>query len=83
VRAQAARLRARLPQYDADEELITAERIFRQLGARFHVALVLAQRAERLPSDEAEPLLAEAHETFERLRATAGAASPASRQTLA
>jgi class 3 adenylate cyclase/tetratricopeptide (TPR) repeat protein len=70
VHAQAARLRARLPEHDAEQELLIAERIFRDLEAPFHVAVVQLQRAERLPTDEAEPLLAEARETFERLRAT-------------
>jgi tetratricopeptide (TPR) repeat protein len=58
VRAQAARLRARLPEYDAEAELETAERIFRELGAQYHLALVLAQR---------DPDNAEAREIFERL----------------
>jgi tetratricopeptide (TPR) repeat protein len=58
IRAQAARLRARLPEYDAEAELETAERLFRELDAQFHVALVLAQR---------DPSSDEARETFERL----------------
>ena len=73
VRAQAARLRARLPEYDAAAELATAERLFRELDAQFHVGLVLAQRGE----------IDEASETFERLGATAATASLASRQSLA
>jgi tetratricopeptide (TPR) repeat protein len=58
VRAQAARLRARLPEHDTDAELATAERLFRELDAQFHLALVQAQR---------DPSSAEAQETFERL----------------
>ena len=69
VRAQAARQRARLPEYDAETELLGAEQAFRELEAPFHVALVQVQRAGLLPADEAEPLLAEARETFERLKA--------------
>jgi len=91
VRAQSARLRARLPEFDAVAELVEAERCFRELGALFHVALVQLERAERLPPDEAEPLLAGAREAFERLRATvwldrvarAEAASRASRPAVA
>jgi tetratricopeptide (TPR) repeat protein len=91
VRSQAARLRARLPEFDAEAELLEAERSLRELGAVFHVAVVQLERAERLPPGEAEPLLAEARATFERLRATpwlervatAEAASRASRPTAA
>jgi tetratricopeptide (TPR) repeat protein len=70
VRAQSARLRARLPEFDAETELVEAERGLRELGAVFHVAVVQLERAERLPPDDAAPLLAEARETFEHLRAT-------------
>jgi len=91
VRAQSARLRARLPEFDAEAELVEAERGLRELGQVFHVAVVQLERAERLPPDQAEPLLAEARETFERLRATpwlervarAEAASRASRPAVA
>src|SRR5690348_13515575 len=86
VRAQAARLRARLPEHDAGAELLQVERIFREFEAPFHIALAQVQRAERMPPDEAEPILAEARATFERLGArpwlerlaTAGATSPSS-----
>jgi hypothetical protein len=46
---------------------------FRTLGTPFWEAVVLLERAELLTRDgresEAEPLVAEARETFERLRA--------------
>jgi tetratricopeptide (TPR) repeat protein len=74
LRAQQARFRARLPEYDADGELASAERFFRELDGPFHVAVVQLEHAEWLVAqgraDEAEPLLAEARETFERLQAT-------------
>jgi tetratricopeptide (TPR) repeat protein len=91
VRAQAARLRARLPEYDPEAELAQAERMLRDLEAPFHIALVQVQRAERLPPAEAEPLLAEARATFQRLEAApwlervamAEGASPSSRPSAA
>jgi tetratricopeptide (TPR) repeat protein len=74
TRAQKARLRARLPEHDPIEELLEAERLFRELEAPFYVAAVQTERAERLLADgrrdEADPLLAEAREVFARLRAT-------------
>ena len=73
VRAQRARFRARLPEYDALAELSTAERIFRDLGAPFYIAVTQLEIAEQLIAsgrvDEAAPRLAEAREIFERLGA--------------
>ena len=73
VRAQQARLRARLPEYDAESELATAERLFAELGAPFDLAVVQLEHVEWLAAQgratQAEPLLAEAQETFERLEA--------------
>ena len=73
VLAQGARFRARLPEYDAENEFTTAERLFGELGAVFHLAVVQLEHAEWLaahdrPAD-AEPPLAEAREIFERLGA--------------
>ena len=48
-RAQQARFRARLPEYDAEAELTAAERVFRELGTPFSAAetqLELAQHFE-------------------------------------
>lgn len=74
VRAQRARFRARLPEYDAQAELAAAEQLFGALGTPFYVAVAQLERAENLiaeeRADEAEPLLAGARETFERLGAT-------------
>jgi tetratricopeptide (TPR) repeat protein len=74
LRAQQARFRARLPENDAENELATAQRLFGELEAPFHLAVVQVEHAEWLTaqnrSDEGEPLLAEASETFERLQAT-------------
>jgi hypothetical protein len=74
LRAQQARFRARLPEYNAESELAAAEQLFREHEAPFHLAVVQAEHAAWLTaqnrSDEAEPLLAEARETFERLQAT-------------
>src|SRR5262249_35355460 len=62
IRALRARLRARLPEYDAEREFATAERLFGELGAPFHLAVVQLEHAEWLVeqgrSGEAEPLLA-------------------------
>ena len=74
LRALQARFRARLPEYDAESELATAERLFTELGAPFHLAVVQLEHAEWLAEHgqaaEAEPLLDEARATFERLQAT-------------
>jgi predicted ATPase/class 3 adenylate cyclase len=73
LRALQARFRARLAEADADAELNTAERLFGQLEMPFYLAVTQLEHAEWLTAqnreDEAEPLLAEARETFERLRA--------------
>jgi len=71
--AHALRFRARL---DASEDAhaAAAAAAFRELGTPFWVAVVLLEQSELLArdgrDDEAEPLLAEARETFEGLRAT-------------
>lgn len=73
VRAQRARFRARLPEYDALAELSTAELIFRDLGAPFYLAVTRLETAEQLIAagreDEAASTLADAREVFERLGA--------------
>jgi hypothetical protein len=87
LRAQQARFRARLPEHDAEVELATAERLFRELGAPFYAAVVQVEHAEWLAAHgraaEAKSHLDEARETFERLeaapwleRATAAAGEP-------
>jgi class 3 adenylate cyclase/tetratricopeptide (TPR) repeat protein len=79
LRAHAARFRARLAAEDgdalrADQGFMTAAAIFREYSLGFWLAITLTEQAEwLLASDqgpEAEPLLAEARETFERLEAT-------------
>ena len=74
LKALQTRFRARLPETDADEELSTAEQLFGELQMPFYLSVTQLEHAEWLTaqdrSDEAEPLLAEARETFERLRAT-------------
>jgi class 3 adenylate cyclase/tetratricopeptide (TPR) repeat protein len=72
LEAQALRFRARL---DASEAgFAAAEAAFRTLEMPFWVAVTLLENAELLVQEgrggEAEPLLAEAKETFGRLRAT-------------
>jgi class 3 adenylate cyclase/tetratricopeptide (TPR) repeat protein len=76
--AQAARYRARLAvarnQHDGVEQgFKTAEAVFREHGLRFFVAATELEHAEWLVGqgrrEEAEPLLAEARELFERLEA--------------
>ena len=73
LRAQQARFRARLPEHDAEVELTTAERLFRELDAPFYVAAVQLEHAEWLTGQgraaEAEAHLDEARETFEHLEA--------------
>jgi class 3 adenylate cyclase/tetratricopeptide (TPR) repeat protein len=73
-RAMKARLRARLPEFDAKSEFAIAEHLLGELEAPFHLAVVQLEHAEWLVgqgrADEAEPLLAEARQTFERLKAT-------------
>jgi class 3 adenylate cyclase/tetratricopeptide (TPR) repeat protein len=77
--AQAARYRARLAaardQHEAVEQgFKTAEAVFREHGLTFFVAATELEHAEWLAGqgrrEEAEPLLAEAREIFERLAAT-------------
>jgi hypothetical protein len=87
VEAQLARLRARFPENDAVAELEAAERTFRELESPFYVAAVQAERAEQLfaagRTDEAEQLVAEARETFERLGAAPSLAALARERAVA
>ena len=73
LRAQQARLRARLPEHDVESELVTAGVLFRELEAPFHLAVVQLEHAEHLEAQgrgkEAAVLLAEATETFTQLGA--------------
>jgi class 3 adenylate cyclase/tetratricopeptide (TPR) repeat protein len=74
--ATAHRFRARLAADPtaADQHLRAAATGFRALELPFHLAVVLLEQGERLAAqgrrDEAQPLLDEARETFERLLAT-------------
>ena len=74
--AQRARLRAKLSALRGNDEppFAQAVAVLRETGERFWLAATLLEQAERLiaraRADEAAPLLAEARETFERLRAT-------------
>jgi class 3 adenylate cyclase/tetratricopeptide (TPR) repeat protein len=79
VRAQSARFRARLAAARGEDGGVeqgfkTASAIFREHGLVFHLAVTELEHAEWLTgqgrSDDAEPLLAEAREIFERLEAT-------------
>jgi hypothetical protein len=69
--AQRARFRARLSA--ADDDFEAAEEQFRALGTPFYLAVTKLEHAESLLDQqrkgEAEPLLAQAREAFERLRA--------------
>jgi tetratricopeptide (TPR) repeat protein len=71
--AHRARFRARLAEGDVDAGLTTAERLFRDAEMTFDLAVTQLEHGEWLAAegraDEAEPLLAEARETFERLGA--------------
>jgi hypothetical protein len=76
--AQRARFRARLEvehgRHDrVDESFRSAATIFSEYSFAFHLAVTQLEHAEWLVTksraDEAEPLLAEARETFERLEA--------------
>ena len=73
LRAQRARFRARLPENDTEIELAAAERLFAEAEMPFYVAVTRVERAEHLLAegrgDEARPLLDQARETFEELRA--------------
>jgi tetratricopeptide (TPR) repeat protein len=79
IRAQAARFRACVAAAEGDAEhteshFKIAAAAFREYGTPFLLACTELEHAEWLAAqgrdDEAEPLLTEAHETFERLRAT-------------
>jgi hypothetical protein len=95
IRAHGARAAARLARLRgdsaaADAAFTATASIFRELSARYWLALALAEHGEQLVSedrrDEAEPLLAEAREIFEYLGAQpwldrldrAGAGAPVS-----
>ena len=55
-----------------DRRFRNAAELLREVGTRFYLAVVLLEHGELLADerpDEAEPLLAEARETFERLEA--------------
>ena len=76
--AQAARFRARLDAARGHNDVVDgsfrrAEAIFREFGIAFYLGVAELEHAEWLASqghrDEAEPLLAEAREIFERLEA--------------
>jgi tetratricopeptide (TPR) repeat protein len=78
LRAHAARFRARLAagtgdRRQADASFAAAGSTFREFGMPFFLAVTLLEQSEWLASkgraSEAEPLLAEARETFERLEA--------------
>ena len=90
LRAHAARFRARLAGLDgergkAERGFATAASVFREYGMPFYVAVTLTDHGEWLTAegraDEAEPFLAEARETFERLGATPWLARVDSAQT--
>ncbi len=78
LRAHALRFRARLAaargQTEVEPRFAGAESIFREFGIPFWLAVTQLEHAELLLAqdrrDEAEPLLAEAREVFERLEAT-------------
>jgi hypothetical protein len=69
-----ARLAARTGESDADRLFKGAAGLFRELAMPFYLAVTQLEHAEWLAGhdrrDEAEPLLTEACETFERLEAT-------------
>jgi predicted ATPase len=78
LRAHAARFRARLAAEDgesrkAEQGFAAAAVTFREFGMPFWLAVTLTEHGEWLLSEdrvaEADPLLAEARETFERLQA--------------
>jgi ATP/maltotriose-dependent transcriptional regulator MalT len=79
LQAHALRLRARLDaerdHYDRIGELFSnASSLFREFDFVFHLAVTQLEHAEWLEAqgqvEEAQPLLDEARETFERLQAT-------------
>jgi predicted ATPase/class 3 adenylate cyclase len=79
LQAQTARLRARLnathgEHQGVDERFRSAASHFRECGVVFYLAVTQLEHAEWLAgqgrNEEAQPLLVEARETFEQLRAT-------------
>ena len=79
MRAQAERFRARLDALRGSDDRVdqrfkTAAGLFREIGTPFYLACALLEHGEWLTangrSDDARPLLDEAREIFERLRAT-------------
>jgi predicted ATPase/class 3 adenylate cyclase len=90
LRAHTARFRARLAGLDgergkAERGFATAASVFREYGMPFYLAVTLTEHGEWLIAEDraanAEPLLAEAFETFERLGATPWLARVDSAQT--
>jgi predicted ATPase/class 3 adenylate cyclase len=79
LQAQASRFRARLAAVrveteEADRRFKRATGLFREIAAQFYLAVTQLEHGEWLTGQgragEAEPLLAESGETFERLEAT-------------
>jgi tetratricopeptide (TPR) repeat protein len=79
LQGNALRLRARLDAARGNHEhtenrFRTAASLFREFGFVFHVAVTQLEHAEWLTgqgrAEDAQPVLAEARETFERLQAT-------------
>jgi class 3 adenylate cyclase/tetratricopeptide (TPR) repeat protein len=79
LQAQSSRFRARLAAErgeteEAERRFKRATGLFREIAASFYLAVTQLEQAEWLAgqerADEAEPLLAEARETFEQLGAT-------------
>jgi hypothetical protein len=79
LQANAARLGARLQaarggRDGVEDRFRSAAALFREFGLVFHLAVTQLEQGEWLAiegrADEAQPLLAEARETFERLQAT-------------
>jgi hypothetical protein len=79
LRAHAARFRARVAAHDreprkAERGFAASAAIFREYGMPFWLAVTLTEQGEWLIAQDratdAEPFLAEARETFERLGAT-------------
>jgi len=78
LRAHAGRFRARLAAesgeiHKAEDGFVSAAATFREFGMPFWLAVTLTEHGEWLVAEgragEAEPMLAEAHETFARLEA--------------
>jgi tetratricopeptide (TPR) repeat protein len=79
LQANSARLRARVnaargTHEQVDDRLRTAAGLFREFGLTFYLAVTQLEHAEWLTTrnrtDEAQPLLSEARQTFEQLQAT-------------